>query len=269
MFLRTSIIFSLFAMPLYLVAQQYFGGSGNGFIVRSKPNTILTTIGIDSLYKGGNNNGFTNRLGATLLLAATDSLYIGSSGNGFSIGRNLVIQLGVADSLYTGSNGNGFTTRAGQVVALNIADSLYTGGHGNGFNHLIITSAPIYISDGLYVGGQGNGFNNLAVTSVPIFLPDSLYNGGAGRGEIIITGKLNLDTCGINVTWNGNLNNVWANAANWDCGVVPGITSNVFIPAGVDRYPIIFSATEIKSLSIQNGASVRVKTAINFKINGY
>lgn len=241
---RIIIIFSIIAMPFCLVAQQYSGGSGNGFNVRDKPNTILTTIGTDSVYKGGINNGFNNRQGTTLILGVADSLYIGSSGNGLSNGYGLVIQLGVNDSLYIGGDGTGFTTYAGNLVTLHIADSLYTGGHGNGFNNFIIISTPIFIAD-------------------------SLYNGGFGRGEITIAGKVNLDTCGITVTWNGSLSNVWANAANWDCGVVPGITSNVFIPSGVARYPIIFSPTEIRSLSIQNGASVTVKTAVHFKINGH
>ncbi|MES2772884.1 MAG: hypothetical protein V4722_01780 [Bacteroidota bacterium] len=219
MSVRIFILSGLFLLSFHSLAQQYSGGNGNGFDTRLKTNAILAIVGIDSLYKGGTNNGFANKSGLSL-------------------------QLGIADSLYSGGNGNGFNTGMGLIIQLGAADSLY-------------------------IGGIGNGFVTNIKTSAAIFMVDSLYNGGTGRGEITINGTLNLDTCGITVTWNGSLSNVWAEPANWDCGVVPVATSNVFIPSGKPWYPSIFTSTEIRSLSVQNGASVTVKTTVNFKINGH
>jgi hypothetical protein len=52
-------------------------------------------------------------------------------------------------------------------------------------------------------------------------------------------------------------------------GTVPGSTGNVVIPAGVVRYPTVFTSTEIKSILIQNGASINVVAGSELKRNGH
>ncbi|MFT3680821.1 MAG: endonuclease/exonuclease/phosphatase family protein [Ferruginibacter sp.] len=71
-----------------------------------------------------------------------------------------------------------------------------------------------------------------------------------------------------NVQWNGQVNNAWENAANWDCGIVPGKNSNVIIPAVAPHYPEVNANTEIHSLFLQNNSTVNFKQGVQFLING-
>jgi hypothetical protein len=74
--------------------------------------------------------------------------------------------------------------------------------------------------------------------------------------------------CGPSITWTGNVSTDWKNPDNWSCGGVPWKYSNVIIPTGVLRYPIVPAYSEIKSLQVQNNASVIVSPGVLLKING-
>jgi hypothetical protein len=80
--------------------------------------------------------------------------------------------------------------------------------------------------------------------------------------------NINLNICSDTLRWNGNASNVWGDASNWDCGKLPDVNSIVYIPAGLPRYPIVFSFAEIKKLLLQNGATITVKSGVQFKLNG-
>ena len=60
--------------------------------------------------------------------------------------------------------------------------------------------------------------------------------------------------------WTGGLNTTWSNTANWSCGVVPGVTSDVWINGGLANYPMINSNVFIKSITVKPGAIVTVAT---------
>ncbi|MEO7309355.1 MAG: hypothetical protein ABIX01_03080 [Chitinophagaceae bacterium] len=148
----------------------------------------------------------------------------------------------------------------------------YFGGNGNGVSSKIKTgtSLGVAVMDSLYNGGNGNGYTML-FSSTNYFgtgTADTLYNGGIGRGEKSNTALLDLSTCGNLYKWNGIISNTWAEPKNWDCGVIPGINCNVLIPSGLARYPTLVNTVEIKSLTIQNGASVTVLANKELKING-
>jgi hypothetical protein len=68
--------------------------------------------------------------------------------------------------------------------------------------------------------------------------------------------------------WNGSISNAWNNPANWNSGLVPANTSNVIIPSGLSRYPIVTGSTEVKSLLVQSGASVTINPDIQLKVTG-
>lgn len=76
-------------------------------------------------------------------------------------------------------------------------------------------------------------------------------------------------SCNVaNTRWNGNVSNNWDNPLNWDCSILPGISSNVTIPPGLFRYPIVNSFYEIKSINVQTNASIIINPSANLKING-
>jgi hypothetical protein len=74
--------------------------------------------------------------------------------------------------------------------------------------------------------------------------------------------------CGTTITWTGNANTNWHDPANWDCNGVPWIFTNVVVPSGRPRYPLVSVNAEIKSLAVSPGATVTVATGVNLKVNG-
>jgi len=57
-----------------------------------------------------------------------------------------------------------------------------------------------------------------------------------------------------NATWTGAQDNNWNNADNWSTGV-PGVTTDVIIPAGLANYPTISGAARCNKILLQSNAS--------------
>ena len=84
-----------------------------------------------------------------------------------------------------------------------------------------------------------------------IVFPDN----SAGRKISVM--KLINSGCYSNVnTWTGVVSTAWENSANWSCGVVPGVTTNVIIGAGATVE--LNSNATIYSLYISPGASFTI-----------
>ncbi|WP_191906990.1 T9SS type A sorting domain-containing protein [Adhaeribacter soli] len=61
------------------------------------------------------------------------------------------------------------------------------------------------------------------------------------------------------ISWTGTTSTDWNTASNWSSNSVPASTSDVVIPSGVSRYPVISSGTSLaKDLTIASGASLTV-----------
>jgi hypothetical protein len=184
------------------------------------------------------------------------------------IGILLFFPICLPAQTYSGGNGNGFNSNTA-ILSLGVTDSLYNGGDEDGFSGINLLSADLSITDSTFNGGAGHGFYQSTTAGIILSVEDGFYNGGTGRGESqLVANLVNLSICGAVMKWNGNSNNAWGNAANWDCGVVPGINSIVIIPGGLLRYPIIFISTEIKSIELQSGSSITVVPGVLFKLNG-
>jgi len=56
--------------------------------------------------------------------------------------------------------------------------------------------------------------------------------------------------------WTGNVSTDWANAGNWDNGLIPTSSSNVVITASAIRMPSIISSVSCNGLTVNTGASV-------------
>ncbi|KAA9331109.1 T9SS type A sorting domain-containing protein [Adhaeribacter soli] len=63
----------------------------------------------------------------------------------------------------------------------------------------------------------------------------------------------------VNFTWTGATSTDWNTASNWSNNSVPTASSDVVIPSGVSRYPVISSGTALaKDLTIASSASLTV-----------
>ena len=65
-------------------------------------------------------------------------------------------------------------------------------------------------------------------------------------------------------TWSGAAGTLWSMPANWSCGTVPTVVTNVVIPNGAVNMPLVDIPTAIcSSLSIDAGASVNYMGTVN------
>ncbi len=263
---------SLMVLTLLVCSQkgisQYLGGNYSGSTMSLGSSQVLGAT--DSLYNGGDGDGSDVDRAQNRHLGIADSVYNGSDGDGHALASSINIQLGVADSVNNGGNGDGFSFDRAANRPLGVADSVYNGGNGDGFSLDTALSKQLGIADSIYNGGLGDGAAQGIAINRTLAIVDSIYNGGTGRGDIIfLAPSVNLNTCsGATVVWNGSVNNNWNNAGNWDCGMLPGINSNVVIPTGRPRYPNLFINVEIRSLLLQSGTSVDVRPGATLKLNG-
>jgi hypothetical protein len=70
-------------------------------------------------------------------------------------------------------------------------------------------------------------------------------------------------------SWKGTTNTNWHTSSNWCGGIIPTATTDVIIPAGSVRMPIVASATGLcRNLTVANGATVIVNSGLQLSING-
>jgi len=58
--------------------------------------------------------------------------------------------------------------------------------------------------------------------------------------------------------WDGSSSTNWNTPANWSMNVVPDISQNVEIPAGMPRYPVAGNDVNVKNLTLMSGASLTI-----------
>jgi hypothetical protein len=107
--------------------------------------------------------------------------------------------------------------------------------------------------------------------------PSNVYNklvlmfdfGSVGNGSNQSTfyfDDINQIALPVAISWTGNVNTAWENAANWSTNSVPTATSEVTIPAGRPRYPVVNSNTTIKSMACAPGSTVTVAPAVTLQV---
>lgn len=68
--------------------------------------------------------------------------------------------------------------------------------------------------------------------------------------------------------WTGNVSTDWATAGNWCSGIVPTAATNVTIPAGATRMPLISTSVNCNNLVISTGATVTTSGTGTLNISG-
>lgn len=67
--------------------------------------------------------------------------------------------------------------------------------------------------------------------------------------------------------WNGSVSNDWHDAANWNTGIIPGISDDVIIPLAALRMPYLTGNISIQSMSTHDGTNIIIDTFALVKIN--
>ncbi|HMO60551.1 MAG TPA: C25 family cysteine peptidase [Ferruginibacter sp.] len=70
--------------------------------------------------------------------------------------------------------------------------------------------------------------------------------------------------------WTGGTSTQWSNIANWDCGVLPDANTDVIVPTGLPRYPIVAEGVmaRCRSIKLLPGATAQVDTGGQVEITG-
>jgi hypothetical protein len=78
------------------------------------------------------------------------------------------------------------------------------------------------------------------------------------------------DDCSTgNATWFGGISTDWNTPGNWCSGSVPTAITDVFIPGGIARYPVIGpGGAKAKNIHIDNGASLSITGTDTLEIKG-
>ncbi len=117
-----------------------------------------------------------------------------------------------------------------------------------------------------FTGGvQNTGTNTNSVTGT-FNTPGSQQVSVTETDDIGCVGNTVIKAVTVSSTagsvWTGNVDTDWGNAANWENNQVPGVTSEVIIPSGRPRYPVVSVSTTVKSISAAAGASIIVATGV-------
>lgn len=115
--------------------------------------------------------------------------------------------------------------------------------------------------DVLNIGGTPLTTAQLDAITLNSIAQTSGYFSQRANGAIVKT-----STLGTANTWTGGTNTVWTNASNWSAGV-PDLNSDVTIGTGTFQ-PTIASTVNIKSLTINSGATLTVNTGSNLTVAG-
>lgn len=89
--------------------------------------------------------------------------------------------------------------------------------------------------------------------------------GGNSAGELY----LGESTCSpTNAIWMGIASADWNTGINWCTGIAPSATTDVTIPGGIGRYPVISSTASCNNLTIMSGAGLTVSGTVTFDVKG-
>lgn len=125
----------------------------------------------------------------------------------------------------------------------------------------------------------GSGFTNVSngapyagatTRTLTITAPPAAFNGYIYRNVATGPGTVTSSTRTLKfgVTWTGATSTAWNVASNWNCGSVPGATTDVVIPAGMPRYPSVTSSLSCKSINIRPGATLTTAPGVILTVTG-
>jgi hypothetical protein len=196
-----------------------------------------------------------------------DSLFNPIPGGNASIIPNsdiTIVDLGTMYSLdidvtgfsgfYIGGNQSQLNICKGSSISIpsNISGATYQWQVDAGAGYANIADGAVY---------SGTATKTLTLTNTPTSMYGYKFrcvvNGGAFS---------QIYTLKLNTSWEGNVSNVWENAANWSCGQLPDVGTDVVISAGKLNYPQVNASTSVRTITVNTSANVIVKTGATLTV---
>jgi hypothetical protein len=73
-------------------------------------------------------------------------------------------------------------------------------------------------------------------------------------------------TIKINVSWEGTVSTAWENVANWSCGVLPDLNTDVIVNGGKTNFPQLNSNKDVRTMQINSGARVTIQPGFTLQV---
>ncbi len=117
-----------------------------------------------------------------------------------------------------------------------------------------------------YNNGYGFDFNNITGATSRVLLTNYLipYDSIA-QYRCVVNGSIYGNSFSIKLTslWNGNVNSLWSNPANWGCGSLPDANTGVVITSGT---VVVNVNTTIRSLKLSPGVNFSVAPGVTLTV---
>jgi hypothetical protein len=199
--------------------------------------------------------------------AVEDSLFNPIPGGNATIIPNAditIVDLGTMYSLdidvtgfsgfYIGGNQSQLNICKGSSISLpsNISGATYQWQVDAGAGYTNIADGAVYL---------GTATKTLTLTNSP----SSIYG---YKFRCVVNGGTfsQIYTVKLNTSWEGNVSNVWENAANWSCGQLPDASTDVVISAGKLNYPQVNASTSVSTITVNASANVVVRTGATLTV---
>ncbi|HRE62575.1 MAG TPA: hypothetical protein PKU77_02230, partial [Ferruginibacter sp.] len=181
--------------------------------------------GINSLtitkYTGPQEGGLFNPIpGGNSIIIPNSEITIVDMGTMYS----LDVDVTGFSGFYIGGNQSNLSLCNGSTISIpsNVNGSTYQWQVNTGSGFTNITNNAVY---------SGATTKTLTLTNVP-----SSYYGYQYRAFVNGNSYSQVYTAKFTASWEGTVNNVWENSANWNCGILPDANTDVLINAGKANY---------------------------------
>ena len=213
--------------------------------------------------------------GSSAICSGSTATFSDATGGGTWVSSNTgvatVSASGVATGLSAGATTISYNTGCGSVPTTSLSVQTIPGLISGSSS--FCTGGPVTFTNGVS-GGSWSSSNTAVVTINSV----SGTATGLTAGSATISYSL-TNSCGTNAvtygtavqvtgTWLGVTSNSWTDAGNWPCGVIPGSTTNVTIPAGTTYTLSVAANQSANNFSVAPGASVVINGGKTLNING-
>jgi len=143
----------------------------------------------------------------------------------------------------------------GDVIRFQIA------GSGSAYQWQVNTGSGYQdISDGINYNGTNNFI--LEISGLPTSSTGYRY-------RCIVNGVPDVEyTLRFRNYWTGGTSTSWFAPGNWSCGTVPDQFTDVVIPGGLSRYPVLTANAAVRSLRVLAGVPLQINNGVQLEVKG-
>ena len=165
--------------------------------------------------------------------------------------------------MHINTNASCGTQNANRTTTMRMEYSMYRGGVADGYADATFDQGP-NPALAMYRGGNDDGFSLASIDQGPNPAL-TMYRGGNDDGFTLSS----YEQCdGTMTRWYGSISIDWHNFQNWECGILPTLTSDVIISGGAHLFPTVSAHDEIRSLLMMPGSSIIISPPAVLTLNG-